>query len=218
MISSFELSEGWHFDGTRRATCRRFSWQSKTPGCGGLSTGKIFLANMCQILFQLAEFRSPFFKNPGFSEVTIMSIVDYEYADKDTLSTQNSHILQYIRISLNENGISGTFPHPWPLPYLPRRNSRLVALDSRFKCSSWRVLTQRYMSLVGQFLIFVLLHVDLERRGIMRKVQSLLKQCKVSLMLLSNWVFDVVFERRSNFKKTYKCLRLYSTIICLRSK
>ena len=61
---------------------------------------------------QLAEFRSPFFKNPGFSEVTIMSIVDYEYADEDTLSTQNSHIVQYIRISLNENGISGTLPHP----------------------------------------------------------------------------------------------------------
>ena len=34
---------------------------------------------------QLAEFRSPFFKNPGFSEVTILLIVDYEYADKDTL-------------------------------------------------------------------------------------------------------------------------------------
>ena len=43
---------------------------------------------------QLAEFRSPFFKNPGFSEVTILSKVDYEYTDKDTLITQNSHILQ----------------------------------------------------------------------------------------------------------------------------
>ena len=52
---------------------------------------------------QLAEFRSPFFKNPGFSEVTIMSIVDCEYADEDTLSTQNSHIVQYIRISLKMN-------------------------------------------------------------------------------------------------------------------
>ena len=60
---------------------------------------------------QLAEFRSPFFKNPGFSEVTIMSIVDCEYADEDTLRTQNSHILQYTRISF-ENGISGPFPHP----------------------------------------------------------------------------------------------------------
>ena len=49
---------------------------------------------------QLAEFRSPFFKNPGFSEVTIMSTVDYEYTDKDTLSTQNSHVLQYIKESL----------------------------------------------------------------------------------------------------------------------
>ena len=60
---------------------------------------------------QLAEFRSPFFKNPGFSEVTIMSIVDCKYTDKDALSTQNSHILQYTRISLKME-----FQEPFHIP------------------------------------------------------------------------------------------------------
>ena len=56
----------------------------------GFPQVNFFLENICQILFQLAEFRSPFFKNPGFSEVTIMSIVDYEYADRDIKYTKQT--------------------------------------------------------------------------------------------------------------------------------
>ena len=58
---------------------------------------------------QLAEFRSPFFKNPGFSEVTIMSIVDCEYTDKDTLSKQYSHIIQRISLKME-------FQEPFQIP------------------------------------------------------------------------------------------------------